>query len=83
MVASAGAIFDIPTVRVGGIRIACLDRNATADLFILEALRRRKRESSPAFFTSANGQVLSLAARQAGVARALAEADLISADDFR
>jgi len=70
----------VPTVEVGRMRIARLDLAATADLIVAEALSRRGKKAPPAFFTSANGQVLSLAASSRRVARFFDEADLVSAD---
>jgi exopolysaccharide biosynthesis WecB/TagA/CpsF family protein len=70
----------VPTVEVGRMRIARLDLAATADLMVAEALSRRGRQTPPAFFTSANGQVLSLVASSRRVARFFDQADLVSAD---
>src|SRR5262245_49481498 len=70
----------VPTVEVGRMRIARLDLAATADLIVAEALSRRGKKAPPAFVTSANGQVLTLAASSRRVARFFDEADLVSAD---
>jgi N-acetylglucosaminyldiphosphoundecaprenol N-acetyl-beta-D-mannosaminyltransferase len=72
----------VPTVEVGRMLIARLDRASTADLIITEALRRRSKSKRllPAYFTSANGHVLSLVATSGLVSWLFAEADLISAD---
>jgi N-acetylglucosaminyldiphosphoundecaprenol N-acetyl-beta-D-mannosaminyltransferase len=74
--------FQVPVVEVGRMQVARLDRAATADLMIAEALRRRSRSQRlpPAYFTSANGQVLSLVATNGLIAWIFGEADLISAD---
>jgi exopolysaccharide biosynthesis WecB/TagA/CpsF family protein len=62
--------------------IARLDRAATADCMIAEAMRRRAKSQRlpPAFFTSANGQVLSLVATNGLASWLFHEADLVSAD---
>lgn len=70
----------IPKTMVGGLTVACLDRPATADLIVDAALRRRGGRCLPALFTSANGQVLSLAWRKSAIRRLLALPDLVSAD---
>jgi exopolysaccharide biosynthesis WecB/TagA/CpsF family protein len=70
----------IPMVEVGRMLIARLDRAATADLMISEALRRKSKRLPPAYFSSANGQVLSLVATNGLISWLFAEADLVSAD---
>jgi exopolysaccharide biosynthesis WecB/TagA/CpsF family protein len=70
----------IPKTMVGGVTVACLGRPATADLIVDAALRRRGYRCLPALFTSANGQVLSLASRTRAMRRLLALLDLVSAD---
>lgn len=62
--------------------VARLDRAVTADLMIAEAMRRRSksRRLPPAYFTSANGHVLSLVATNGLISWLFAEADLVSAD---
>src|SRR5262245_7663670 len=72
----------VPTVEVGRMLIARLDRAATADLIIAEALRRRSKSKRmpPAYFTSANGHVLSLVATSGLASWLFAEADVVSAD---
>ena len=70
----------LPTITVGHMRIARLDRGATADLMIAAAVRRRRTPGRPILFTSANGQVLSLVATNRFVSWLFAKADLVSAD---
>jgi N-acetylglucosaminyldiphosphoundecaprenol N-acetyl-beta-D-mannosaminyltransferase len=70
----------VPTVWIGGMRISRLDRAQTADLMIAAALLRRREPLLPAFFTSANGEILSRVARDRRLARIFAHADLVSAD---
>jgi exopolysaccharide biosynthesis WecB/TagA/CpsF family protein len=77
---SAGQLQSVPQIRVGGLPVAVLDRAATAHLTIDAALARRGRGGPCLFFTTVNGQVVSLCASDPAVWRLYAEADLISAD---
>jgi N-acetylglucosaminyldiphosphoundecaprenol N-acetyl-beta-D-mannosaminyltransferase len=74
--------FEFPVVEVGRMLIARLNRAATADLMIAEAMRRKVRSHRlpPAYFTSANGHVLSLVATSGLISWFFAEADVVSAD---
>lgn len=65
---------------VGGLAIAALDRECTAQLTIGAALSRRGSGRPSLFFTTANGQVISLCAAQEDVRRLFEAADVISAD---
>lgn len=65
---------------VGGLPVAVLDRERTARLMIEAALWRRGRDIPPLFFTTTNGQVVSLCASDGEVRRLFERADLISAD---
>jgi exopolysaccharide biosynthesis WecB/TagA/CpsF family protein len=47
----------VPTVTIGGLPIAVIDR-AGATRLMLEAARKRPRGRSPLYFTSANGEVI-------------------------
>lgn len=69
-----------PRVIVGGLPVAVLDRQSTARLTIAAALFRRGSGRPCAFFTTTNGQVVSLCASQPEVKRLFERADLISAD---
>jgi N-acetylglucosaminyldiphosphoundecaprenol N-acetyl-beta-D-mannosaminyltransferase len=71
---------NVSVVEVGRIRVACLDRATTADLMIAAALHRRRNPGRPIYFTSANGQVLSLVASNQFVSWLFSKADLVSAD---
>lgn len=73
---SAGS-FD--TVTVGGLPMAVLDRAGTADWMIAQA-RRHPRGSRPLYLTSANGEVIARAARDAGFRDLMLGADQIVAD---
>lgn len=70
----------VPTVRIGGLDIARLDRAETADLIVSLAMRRDRQQAPPPFLTSANGQVLSLAANQPEFRSIVETADVVSAD---
>ena len=74
------ASFD--TVIIGGIRIGTQSRAEWTCLIASECLRRREnRECTlPAFFTSANGNVLSQHASSLGFRKIIDEADGIDAD---
>ena len=69
-----------PRVIVGGLPVAVLDRKRTARLTVATALSRRGSGRPCAFFTTTNGQVVSLCASRADVKRMFERADLISAD---
>ena len=51
------ATADVPRLTVGGLRMAALDLEATAD-FMIEATNPDSRIGRPLFLTSANGEVL-------------------------
>lgn len=70
----------VPTVRVGDLPVAALDRAATAALTVEAALARRGSGLPCLFFTTTNGQVVSLCASRPEVRALYAQADLISAD---
>ncbi len=65
---------------LGGLPVAVLDRQQTARLTIAAALARRGQHRPCLFFTTANGQVISLSAADPSVRRLFEKADLISAD---
>jgi N-acetylglucosaminyldiphosphoundecaprenol N-acetyl-beta-D-mannosaminyltransferase len=68
-----------PLVRVGGVWIAALDRQATARLMV-EVATERSRAGPPPLFTSANGEVISKCSRSAAFHRLFSDAWLVSAD---
>jgi N-acetylglucosaminyldiphosphoundecaprenol N-acetyl-beta-D-mannosaminyltransferase len=70
----------LPQVTIGGLPIAVIDRAQSVELMIDAALARRNAGAPPLIFTSANGQVLSLCARDARVRDQFLAADLIHAD---
>ena len=70
----------VPVADIGGLPIAVIDRTVSAELMVELALSRRGAALPPVVVTSANGQVLSLAARQADIRDLFLAADLIHAD---
>jgi N-acetylglucosaminyldiphosphoundecaprenol N-acetyl-beta-D-mannosaminyltransferase len=74
------AQWDVPVATIGGLPIAVIDRKRSADLMIDTALARRGSAKQPLIFTSANGQVLSLCAREPELRELFLAADLIHAD---
>ena len=78
--AEAAPRWQVPTATVGGMPVAVIDRARSAELMVDVALARRRAKQPPLIFTSANGQVLSLCARQDDVRQLFLEADLIHAD---
>ena len=71
---------DVPVVQSGGLPIAVLDRSHSAELMVEAAIARRGSRQRPLFCTSANGQVLSMCARDAELRDLMLQADLIHAD---
>ena len=72
--------WDVPVATIGGLPIAVIDRARSAALMVDTALARRNSAQRPLVFTSANGQVLSMCARDAGIRDLFLDADLIHAD---
>jgi N-acetylglucosaminyldiphosphoundecaprenol N-acetyl-beta-D-mannosaminyltransferase len=66
-------------VKVGGIPIARLDLDQTADLMV-RAVETRPRGTRPLNCTSANGEVIARYRSNPAFARLIDEADLVSAD---
>ena len=71
---------NVPVAMIGGLPIAVIDRIQSAQLMVDVALKRRGAALRPLIFTSANGQVLSMCARQSPVRDLFLDADLIHAD---
>lgn len=69
-----------PTVELGGLPIAVVDRARSADAMVEAALARRGTRATPLYITSANGEVLSVCARGREARELFAAADLIHAD---
>jgi N-acetylglucosaminyldiphosphoundecaprenol N-acetyl-beta-D-mannosaminyltransferase len=76
---SSGRIY-FQRAYVGGLPVAALDRKSTARLTIEAALSRRGSGRPCLFFTTTNGQVVSLCAVDPDVRHLFEQADLISAD---
>jgi N-acetylglucosaminyldiphosphoundecaprenol N-acetyl-beta-D-mannosaminyltransferase len=68
-----------PTVTVGGLPIAVLDRAAAAD-WMIRAARQHPRGHRPLYLTSANGEVIARAAADPQFAALVLSADQIVAD---
>ncbi|MCK1542756.1 WecB/TagA/CpsF family glycosyltransferase [Bradyrhizobium sp. 147] len=73
------ATADVPRITVGGLRMAAIDLEATAD-FMIEATDPDKRIGRPLFLTSANGEVLARCSTEPQTERLFRVADLINAD---
>jgi N-acetylglucosaminyldiphosphoundecaprenol N-acetyl-beta-D-mannosaminyltransferase len=71
---------EVPSINVGGLPLAVIDRELSASLMIEAALAQRGRASAPYVITSANGQVLSMCARDPHIRSLFLSADLIHAD---
>jgi N-acetylglucosaminyldiphosphoundecaprenol N-acetyl-beta-D-mannosaminyltransferase len=71
---------DIPLAWLGGLPIAVIDRAGSAELMLDLALARRGAGAPPLYITSANGQVLSICARDEAIRAIFLSADLIHAD---
>jgi UDP-N-acetyl-D-mannosaminuronic acid transferase (WecB/TagA/CpsF family) len=69
----------VPVARIGGLPVAVIDRALSAELTVDVAPARRNPAQPPLIFTSANGQVLSMCARQAQTRELFLNADLIHA----
>jgi exopolysaccharide biosynthesis WecB/TagA/CpsF family protein len=74
------ARWNVPVATIGGLPIAVIDRKRSAELMIDTALARRGSSQPPLVFTSANGQVLSLCAREPQLRALFLAADLVHAD---
>lgn len=70
----------VPVATIGGLPIAVLDRAKSAQLMVDAALCRRNAAMRPLIFTSANGHVLSMCARNSQIRDLFLAADLIHAD---
>jgi exopolysaccharide biosynthesis WecB/TagA/CpsF family protein len=70
----------IPLVWLGGLPIAAIDRARSVEFMLDVAMARRRAGGVPPLITSANGQVLSMCARDPQVRGLFDAADLIHAD---
>jgi len=71
---------DFPLLSIGGLPIAVVDRQTSAQRMVDAALARRGSAAPPPVVTSANGQVISLCARDPQLRDMFLSADLIHAD---
>ena len=69
----------VPRVTLGGLRLAVLDLEQTAN-FMLEMVFPQRRLPRPLYLTSANGEVLARCSTEPGTDRLFRAADLINAD---
>src|SRR5665213_3114875 len=69
----------VPRISLGGLRLAVLDIEQTAD-FMIDMVFPQRRISRPLYLTSANGEVLARCSTDPAKGRWLHTADLISAD---
>lgn len=70
----------VPVATIGALPVAVIDRAKSAELMVDAALGRRNAKQRPLIFTSANGQVVSICARQSHIRDLFLQADLIHAD---
>jgi N-acetylglucosaminyldiphosphoundecaprenol N-acetyl-beta-D-mannosaminyltransferase len=73
------ATADIPRITLGGLRLAVLDREQTAN-FTFGMVFPERRITRPLYLTSANGEVLARCATEPTTDRLFRSADLINAD---
>ncbi len=69
----------VPRITIGGLRLAVLDLEQTAD-FMIEAAFPGRRIGRPLYLTSANGEVLARCSTEPMTERLFRAADLINAD---
>ena len=69
----------IPRISLGGLRIAVLDLEETAD-FMVKLVFPRRLVGRPLYLTSANGEVLARCSTEAATNRLFRAADLVNAD---
>jgi len=73
------ATAEVPRITVGGLRLAAIDLEETAD-FMIEATDPKHRVGRPLYLTSANGEVLARCSTEPQTERLFRAADLINAD---
>ena len=69
----------VPRITLGGLRLAVLDLEQTAD-FMIEMVFPQRRLARPLYLTSANGEVLARCSTEPMTDRLFRAADLINAD---
>lgn len=70
---------DVPRITLGGLRLAVLDLEQTAN-FMIDAVFPQRRAQRPIYLTSANGEVLARCSAEPMTDRLFRSADLINAD---
>jgi N-acetylglucosaminyldiphosphoundecaprenol N-acetyl-beta-D-mannosaminyltransferase len=70
---------EVPRITLGGLRLAVLDLEQTADLMI-QVVFPQRRAQRPLYMTSANGEVLARCSTEPMTDRLFRAADLINAD---
>jgi N-acetylglucosaminyldiphosphoundecaprenol N-acetyl-beta-D-mannosaminyltransferase len=73
------ATASVPRITLGGLRLAVLDLEQTAD-FMIDMVFPRRRLERPLYLTSANGEVLARCSTEPMTDRLFRAADLINAD---
>jgi N-acetylglucosaminyldiphosphoundecaprenol N-acetyl-beta-D-mannosaminyltransferase len=73
------ATIDVPRITLGGLRLAVLDIEQTAN-FMIDAVVPHRRVGRPLYITSANGEVLARCSTEPMTERLFRAADLINAD---
>ena len=73
------ATASIPRITLGGLRLAVLDLEQTAD-FMIDMVLPQRRVPRPIYLTSANGEVLARCSTEPMTDRLFRAADLINAD---
>ena len=73
------ATASVPRISLGGLRLAVLDMEETAN-FMIDAVFPQRRTARPLFLTSANGEVLARCSTEPHTERLFRAADLINAD---
>jgi N-acetylglucosaminyldiphosphoundecaprenol N-acetyl-beta-D-mannosaminyltransferase len=73
------ATADVPRISLGGMRLAVLDIEQTAN-FMIDMVFPRRRVGRPLYLTSANGEVLARCSTEPMTGRLFRAADLINAD---
>ena len=69
----------VPRITLGGLRLAVLDLEQTAD-YMIDMAQPQRRIGRPLYLTSANGEVLARCSTEPMTNRLFRSADLINAD---
>src|SRR4026209_1956627 len=77
--AGRAATASVPRISLGGLRLAVLDIEQTAN-FMIEMVLPQRRVGRPLYLTSANGEVLARCSTEPMTDRLFRAADLINAE---